>query len=178
VELIRHAAPLHDIGKLGVPDAILLEPGPLTAAERSRMETHTTIGATILAGSDFPLLNLGEQIAVTHHERWDGTGYPNGTKDDAIPLAGRIVAVVDVFDALTHRRPYKPAWSLKAAVAEILRGSGSQFDPAVVSAFRRLHRARKLDDLATEPPRFEAAVSEPALVSTSRRFPQPQSRRT
>jgi PAS domain S-box-containing protein len=140
VERIHHAAPLHDVGKLGVPDAILLKPGRLTDDERAEMQTHTTIGATILAGSSFPILQLGEQIAQTHHERWDGTGYPRQIAGEAIPMAGRIVAVADVFDALTHSRPYKQAWPLQDAVDEIARCAGSQFDPVVVKAFQRLHR--------------------------------------
>ena len=140
VERIAHAALLHDVGKLGVPDAILLKPGRLTDDERAEMQTHTTIGATILAGSSFPILQLGEQIAQTHHERWDGTGYPRQIAGEAIPMAGRIVAVADVFDALTHSRPYKQAWPLQDAVDEIARCAGSQFDPVVVKAFQRLHR--------------------------------------
>jgi putative two-component system response regulator len=138
VELIRRAAPLHDIGKIGIPDAILLKPGRLTDAEFAVMKTHTTIGAEILSGSSSALLRLAERIALTHHERWDGCGYPAGLSSDAIPLAGRIVAVADVFDALTHERPYKGAWPVEKAVEEILGQAGRQFDAGVVEAFSRI----------------------------------------
>jgi hypothetical protein len=147
VEDIGLAAPLHDIGKLRVPDAILLKRGRLTDEERTVMQTHTVHGAAILAGSSYSVLTLGEQIALTHHERWDGEGYPAGLREDAIPLAGRIVAVADVFDALTHARPYKPKWPLVEAVEEIVRGSGSHFDPRVVDAFRQLHFVGAFDPL-------------------------------
>jgi putative two-component system response regulator len=134
VDLLRRAAPLHDIGKIGVPDAILLKEGRLTEQEWAVMEEHTRIGAHILSGSRFPLLRMAEQIAMVHHERWDGTGYPEGLKATDIPLAGRIVAVADVFDSLTHERPYKAAWSIKDALAEIEANAGSHFDPAVAEA--------------------------------------------
>jgi putative two-component system response regulator len=133
--LIRQAAPLHDVGKIGIPDQILLKPGPLTPAEYDLVKTHTTIGATILTGSPFRLLQHAEEIARSHHERWDGTGYPLGLVGEVIPLAGRIVAVVDAFDVITHARPYKHAEPVDFAVSELRRGSGSQFDPRVVQAF-------------------------------------------
>jgi putative two-component system response regulator len=139
VEQIRRAAPLHDVGKIGVPDALLGKPGALTAEEFEVVKRHTTIGAAILSGRGFPLLEIAEQIAVAHHERWDGSGYPNGLKRDWIPLPGRIVAVADVFDALTHRRPYKPAWPRERAIAEIRSQSGRQFDPRAVEAFLHVH---------------------------------------
>jgi putative two-component system response regulator len=145
VEQIRLAAPLHDVGKLGLPDAILLKRGRLTAEERRIMQTHTTHGAAILAGSAYPVLTLGEQIALTHHERWDGTGYPSSLSENAIPLAGRIVAVADVFDALTHSRPYKQGWPVETAVAEIVSSSGTHFDPRVVEAFQQLHFVGAID---------------------------------
>lgn len=135
VDRIRQAAPLHDVGKIGIPDSILLSPRPLTAEEFATMKTHTVIGADLLSGSDFPVLRCAETIARSHHERWDGAGYPHGLAGDAIPLAGRIVAVADTFDALTHKRPYKPAWSAAAALAEIGEAAGRRFDPRVVAAF-------------------------------------------
>ncbi len=135
LEHLRAAAPLHDVGKIGIPDAILLKPGPLTAQERQIMERHTLIGAEILSGSTSPVLAMAEQIALTHHEGWDGHGYPHGLAGPLIPLAGRIVAVADVFDALTHVRPYKEAWPVEKAVAYILDRSGTHFDPEVVEAF-------------------------------------------
>ena len=135
LELIRRSSTLHDIGKIGIPDAILLKPGKLTADEFISIKAHTVIGSQILGGSDVPLLRLAEEIARTHHERWDGSGYPKGLSRESIPIAGRIVSVADVFDALTHDRPYKRAWSVIDAVAEIESQSGRQFDPAVVAAF-------------------------------------------
>jgi putative two-component system response regulator len=113
----------------------LLKPGPLTPEEWEIMKTHTTIGANILAKSSSKMLQLAEQIALTHHERWDGTGYPNGLSGTEIPLAGRITSICDVFDALTSERPYKKAWSVSDALAEIERGKGSQFDPELVDHF-------------------------------------------
>ena len=137
VSLIRRAAPLHDVGKIGVPDSILLKPGKLTEAEFDVVRTHTAIGARILSGSHFKTLRLAEEIAFSHHERWDGHGYA-GMPKDSIPLAGRIVAVADVFDALTQQRPYKEAWPVGDAIAEIDRQRGRQFDPALVDAFLRV----------------------------------------
>lgn len=149
VELLRRAAPLHDIGKIGVPDSILLKEGRLTEQEWAVMEEHTRIGADILSGSRFPLLRMAEEIALVHHERWDGTGYPAGLRGDAIPLVGRVVAVADVFDSLTHARPYKPAWSVKEALAEIESTAGSHFDPAVVEALLRV--VQEIAVLGREP---------------------------
>ena len=142
VALIRRAAELHDVGKIGVPDAILMKIGKLSAQEFEVIKTHTTIGARILSGGKFPLLRLAEEIAFTHHERWDGTGYA-GIRGDDIALAGRIVTVADVFDALTQQRPYKPAWTVGDAIAEIDRQRARQFDPTIVDAFMRVigHRA-------------------------------------
>lgn len=139
VETIGLAAPLHDLGKIGIPDDILLKPGKLTEEEFEKIKTHTTIGAQILSGSKFPLLRKAEEIALTHHERWDGSGY-TGLEQETIPLAGRIVAVVDVFDALVHERPYKKAWSVEEAITEIRRSCGTHFDPSVVRAFLSLAR--------------------------------------
>jgi putative two-component system response regulator len=137
VNLIRRAAPLHDVGKIGIPDHILLKPGRLSPEEFDLIRMHTSIGARILSGSRFPLLQLAEQIALMHHERWDGDGYTAGLGRDSIPLSGRIVAVADVFDALTQQRPYKPAWPVSEAFAEIERQRGHQFDPRVAEAFLR-----------------------------------------
>jgi len=137
VSLIARAAPLHDVGKIGVPDTILLKIGKLTPTEFELVKQHTVIGARILSGGKFPLLRLAEDIAYSHHERWDGEGYAGLRKTD-IPLAGRIVAVADVFDALTQQRPYKPAWPIGEAIAEIDRQRERQFDPGVVDAFLRV----------------------------------------
>ncbi len=137
---LRMAAGIHDVGKVAVPDEVLLKPGKLTPDEFEVIKTHTTIGARILAGGRSPIVQLAEQIARSHHERWDGKGYPDGLAGEGIPLPARIVAVADVFDALTHVRPYKVAWSVQDAAEEIARQSGTQFDPQVVAAFLRLYR--------------------------------------
>ena len=137
VSLIRRAAELHDVGKIGVPDTILMKMGKLTPEEFEIVKTHTVIGARILSGGKFPLLRLAEEIAFSHHERWDGQGYARMRGAD-VPLAGRIVAVADVFDALTQQRPYKPAWPVGEAIAEIDRQRERQFDAAVVDAFLRV----------------------------------------
>ena len=153
VELIESAAPLHDVGKIGISDGILLKPGRLTDEEFEVIRTHTSIGAEILAGSRSPTLRLAERIALTHHERWNGRGYPGGLRREEIPLAGRIVAVADVFDALTHERPYRQAWPLDDAVGEILSLAGEQFDPGVVDAFSTLDHPTLFSRLKTrEPP--------------------------
>jgi HD-GYP domain-containing protein (c-di-GMP phosphodiesterase class II) len=136
VELMRLAARLHDIGKIGIPDGILLKPAALTPEEFEEMEKHTVIGARILSAGHSDILKLAESIAESHHERWDGTGYPHRLSGDEIPLSGRIVAVADVFDALTRERPYKRPWTLEEALAELERQSGRQFDPRVVDAAR------------------------------------------
>lgn len=135
---IGQAAPLHDVGKIGVSDTILLKPGKLTPDEFALMKHHAAIGEGILSRHQTRLLQLAASIAVTHHERWDGTGYPMGLKGEDIPIEGRIVAVTDVFDALTNERPYKKAWPVAEAIAEIQKQSGAQFDPAVVDAFLQL----------------------------------------
>ncbi|MDQ3645859.1 MAG: response regulator [Actinomycetota bacterium] len=134
VELFRRAAPLHDVGKIGIPDRILLKPGKLTKEEFEIVKTHTVIGARILSGSTVPLLLCAEEIARTHHEHWDGRGY-DGLVGADIPVSGRVVAVADVFDALTHDRPYKHAWPIEQAVDEITHQRGAHFDPVVVDAF-------------------------------------------
>ncbi len=135
VLLLREAAPLHDIGKLAIPDSVLLKPSRLTPSEQELMQTHTTLGAKLLFGSRSPTLQLAGVVAESHHEWFDGGGYPQGLVGDDIPLVGRIVAVADVFDALTHERPYKPAWPVEQAVALIRKAAGTQFDPRVVEAF-------------------------------------------
>ncbi len=160
VKLLERAAPLHDIGKIAVPDRILLKPGPLTPEEFEVVKTHTVIGARILSGSRFDILRLAEQVALSHHERWDGQGYPHGLSQERIPLPGRIVAVADVFDALTHARPYKPAWSWDEAVAEVESQGGRQFDPRVVDAFLKLvargELRKALADIEDEEPQLPA----------------------
>ncbi len=136
-DLILWASPMHDIGKIAIPDRILLKPGPLTPEEREEMTRHCEIGAELLRDSDSEALQLAESIALTHHEKWDGSGYPRGLKGDEIPIEGRIMAVADVFDALTCKRPYKEAWAIDKAVEEIKSLSGTHFDPAVVEAFMK-----------------------------------------
>jgi response regulator RpfG family c-di-GMP phosphodiesterase len=158
-ELIRHASVLHDVGKIGIPDRILLKPGKLDADEWETMKTHAQIGASILAGSSSPLLQAAEQIALTHHERWDGSGYPAGLAGEEIPLHGRICAICDVYDALVSTRPYKRAWTHEAALAEIERGAGSHFDPDLAAVFLRLQQR---DD-----PLGEWTVTAPSLDRAS-----------
>jgi response regulator RpfG family c-di-GMP phosphodiesterase len=159
--MLRHASALHDVGKIGIPDGVLLKPGALDADEWTIMQSHTVKGAEILAGSTSPLIQMAEAIARTHHERWDGTGYPRGLKGEEIPLEGRICAICDVYDALGSQRPYKEAWPAERVLSEIAIGSGSHFDPALVRAFLEL--APQLDqvleieergdvDLETLPP--------------------------
>ncbi len=134
-ERLELAATLHDLGKVGIPDAILNKAGDLTLEERAEMQTHVALGARMLDGGSHPLLRTAHAIALTHHENWNGTGYPNGLHGEAIPLVGRIVAVCDVYDALVTARPYKAAWPKEDALAEIRRLSGTKFDPLVASAF-------------------------------------------
>jgi len=135
VQTLFKAAPMHDVGKIGIPDAILKKPGKLDADEWAIMQTHTTIGARILGESSHPLLSAAREIAMTHHEKWNGAGYPVGLEGEAIPVSGRITAVADVFDALTSARPYKEAWEVERAVDLIESEAGQHFDPAVVKSF-------------------------------------------
>jgi putative two-component system response regulator len=132
IRLLSRAAPLHDVGKVGIPDALLLKPAGLTVEERAIMQSHTIIGAHILSGSQAPLLQMAESIALSHHERWDGGGYPAHLAGEAIPLHARIVAVADAFDALTNDRPYRAARSLTESLEELRRHRGTQFDPQII----------------------------------------------
>ncbi|MDX6607697.1 MAG: cyclic di-GMP phosphodiesterase [Solirubrobacterales bacterium] len=134
-ESIALAAQMHDIGKVAVPDHILLKAGPLTPKEREQMQTHAEIGRKILQGSESPLLQLAESIAWTHHEKWDGSGYPRGLSGEQIPMEGRVAAVADVFDALTRDRPYRVAMPMAAAASIMADGRGSHFEPRVLDAF-------------------------------------------
>jgi len=136
-ELILNASPMHDIGKIGIPDSILLKPGKLDKEEWAIMQTHSAIGADILSGHDSELMNMAREIAMNHHEKFDGSGYPQGLKGEEIPITARIVAISDVFDALTSVRPYKKAWPVEEALAEIRNCAGNHFDPELVSTFER-----------------------------------------
>ncbi|HEU4881582.1 MAG TPA: HD domain-containing phosphohydrolase, partial [Longimicrobium sp.] len=135
VEMIRRTAPLHDVGKVGIPDEVLLKPGKLTPEEWEVMKQHTTIGARLLSAGRSEMVRLAESIARSHHERWDGGGYPHCLSGENIPLAARIVALADVYDALSSDRPYRPAWPHDEVVAHIALGRGTHFDPRVVDAF-------------------------------------------
>ena len=137
-DLIRRAAPLHDVGKLGIPDSILKKRGPLTEEEFVLVKSHTTIGAHMLAGGESELIRVAQTIALSHHERWDGGGYPQGLSGDEIPLEARIVALADYVDALAHDRPYRAAWPTERIHDEIRQQAGTHFDPRVVEAFFRM----------------------------------------
>lgn len=136
--MMLNAAPMHDIGKIGIPDRVLLKPGKLDADEWTIMQTHVQIGAELLSGSDVPLMVMAQNIALTHHEKWDGSGYPEGLSGEAIPIEGRICALCDVFDALTSERPYKEAWPIDKAMDHIRSQSGSHFDPHLVRVFEEI----------------------------------------
>lgn len=163
--LMRLAAPMHDVGKIGIPDSILRKNGKLSEEEWEQMRSHPTIGGQLLSGSSSKLLQMAEQIALTHHEKYDGTGYPHGLQGEAIPMCGRIVALADVFDALTSKRCYKVAWTFDAGVKRIQDESGKHFDPKVVDAFlaalreianiyENAHGATSTDQLPLLPDRF------------------------
>jgi HD-GYP domain-containing protein (c-di-GMP phosphodiesterase class II) len=138
VELLLYAAPMHDVGKIGIPDSVLLKPGKLNAEEWKIMQEHTTIGARIMADSESPLLRFSETVAITHHEKWNGSGYPNGTKGEDIPQVGRIVAVADAFDALSSKRVYKGALALEESLKIIQSDAGTHFDPECAAAFSEI----------------------------------------
>jgi putative two-component system response regulator len=144
--LIERASPLHDVGKVAIPDSVLLKPGPLTPAERLNIETHAEIGHRLLDGSDSAVLQLAATIALTHHEHYDGGGYPRGLAGESIPIEGRIVAIVDVFDALTSDRVYRPAMTIDQALAILRDGRGTHFDPVLLD-----HFLNDLHDAGAEP---------------------------
>jgi HD-GYP domain-containing protein (c-di-GMP phosphodiesterase class II) len=152
--LIYQAAQVHDLGKIAITASLLLKRGELLPIEFEQVKTHTTAGAGLLRFSGFPLLRVAREIVLTHHEHWDGSGYPAGLRGEEIPLSGRIVALADVFDALTHTRPYKEAWTVERAVAEVRDLRGTQFDPDVIDAFLHADPSR-LADLT--PPQRSAA---------------------
>jgi putative two-component system response regulator len=139
-QILKLASPMHDVGKIGIADAILKKPGRLTREEFEEMKQHTIKGGAILANSDSELLQMAENIALTHHEKYDGGGYPRGLSGDAIPIEGRIVAVADVFDAVSNRRCYKPAFAVDKAVEILARGSGTHFDPEILDCFMSIRR--------------------------------------
>lgn len=160
---LRVAAAMHDVGKISIPDHILRKPGPLTADERAVMETHTLVGHQMLSGSENPLIQRAAEIALTHHERWDGSGYPQGLRGEQIPLAGRIVAVADVFDALTSDRVYRRALPVSEAQRIIEDGRGTHFDPDVVDAFMTC--LPQVAGARREDPRRAASRRQPALLA-------------
>ncbi len=149
--LLFHAAPMHDVGKIGISDTILQKKGPLTDTEFEIMKDHAIIGAKLLSGNNSKLLNMARSVALTHHERWDGSGYPRALDGEAIPLPGRIAAICDVFDALTSERPYKEAWTNEEAIAELRKNRGSHFDPRLVDIF-----VGKMPDIVEVQARFAA----------------------
>ncbi|MBZ0248101.1 MAG: HD domain-containing protein [Burkholderiales bacterium] len=166
--MIELAARLHDIGKIGVPDAILLKPDKLNDAERQVMRTHTTVGAELLSKSNIPHMQMAEEIARFHHEWWDGSGYPGNLSGTAIPLASRITALADVFDALTHKRPYKEAWPIDRAIEEIARLKGQQFDPQLTDYFLVLVEKLRSEHSDIDSFLGQAALSSPFLQARSK----------
>ncbi len=163
VEIILHASPMHDVGKIGIPDGILLKKGKLDEEEWDVMRQHTTIGSQILSGSSSELLKEGEMIAMSHHEKWDGSGYPNGLKGEDIPLCGRISAVADVFDALTTKRPYKEAMGNKEAFEIIRKGQNSHFDPKIVDVF-----FKQLDKILEVQKKYQEGKVETEILDIDR----------
>ncbi len=173
-ERIRHASAMHDIGKIGTPDRVLLKDGPLTDEEWAVIRAHTADGADILAGSENPLVQMAEEIARSHHERWDGHGYPQGLKENEIPLAARICAIADVYDALVSKRVYKDSWTHGQALAKLRSERGSHFDPELIDAFLRI--VQSTDSAAgrkslPEAPRSSKAVEQPVTAGAERHRP-------
>ena len=168
VDVLFNAAPMHDVGKIGIPEAILLKPGKLTDEEWQVMRRHPAIGAGIIGKHDHPLLETARIVALTHHEKWDGSGYPRGLKGERIPLVGRIVAIADVFDALISERPYKHAWPEAEAVAYLQREAGNHFDPRLVELFvQRLPEIRQIRELYADNTGAGAlATADPAALET------------
>ncbi|HEY6322285.1 MAG TPA: HD domain-containing phosphohydrolase [Thermoanaerobaculia bacterium] len=162
IETLSHAVTLHDVGKVGVPDTIFFKPGRLTPNELAVMRSHTVIGGSILASAPCELMRLGCKVALTHHERWDGTGYPRGLRGEQIPLAGRLCAVVDAFDAMTTERPYRQAVAPEAALAEMLDQRGRQFDP-------QLHCCPRTPAIGARAGRNPLKIQSTALAA--QRFP-------
>jgi putative two-component system response regulator len=161
IDLLQKAAPMHDLGKIGIPDNILLKPGKLDDQEFFTMKTHPEIGAEILKDSPHALMQLAEKIALQHHEKWDGSGYPGGLKGEEIDLEVRIVSLADVFDALTTERPYKRAWSVEEALELIQRESGNHFDPHVVENFLAcLPRLLEIKEQYAEEPVQEESINQ------------------
>ncbi|MFO7886159.1 MAG: HD domain-containing protein, partial [Desulfobacteraceae bacterium] len=159
VKLIRYASPMHDIGKIGIPDNILLKPGRLTAREFETIKTHTTIGASILSDSKADVLKVAHEIALNHHEKWDGTGYPGGLQKEKTPISGRIVGIADTFDALTSKRPYKDPYPLNVALEIIRSERGTSFDPEVVDVFMdNIDKIRQIKDEVNEHPKVNLAA--------------------
>jgi putative two-component system response regulator len=164
VHLLHFAAPLHDVGKIGIPDSILLKTGKLSDVERKIMQKHSLIGADLLSGGNSDIIRMAERIAWSHHERWNGEGYPRGLKGQEIEMEGRILAVVDVFDALTHDRPYKKAWPIDQALEEIKCQRGQHFDPEIVDQFLALpfeELAHSIEEPEAEEQDASAIIDKP-----------------
>jgi len=159
-EMLRRASAMHDVGKIAIPDSILQHPGPLSKEQWVVMQTHTTAGAKILSGSRSEMVRMAELIALTHHEKWNGKGYPNGIAGEDIPLEGRIVAVCDVYDALVSKRPYKEPWTPEEALEEIEKCAGTHFDPELAAAFVQVMREDA--ELRAPEPEPEAPAPAPA----------------
>lgn len=171
-QLLLRAARLHDIGKIAVPDGILLKAGRLSPAEYEVIKEHTSFGASLLSGSDSPLMQMAESIALSHHEHWNGSGYPRGLQGENIPIEGRILALADAFDAMTHDRSHRRAYTVDQAVAEIKAQSGKQFDPNIVNAFLELHIRSSLPESTTRAYSVAKSAADqasmpPAMFSTS-----------